>query len=389
VLGFPWTPRHHVHGGYSGWGRPLRSFHEPSKQMRRRWSFLSILIVLASVGCSEPGQKTSGESSTLRGSADTQVSSFDEVFEEEVSVVLPIGEEQVIGEVATALRWNGALAIVDRIEAQVLVFSPDGSEVLARLGGPGAGPGEFRDPSDAMEAPDGSLWVLDRLRGVIEVFSETFEHAGRSDWFSSNQANQFEPAPEVLGEGVIATGRPQLEGERYSPFAVSFIPSGGAEPRALYRIPRPDSRNKSPFLNPFVEVHDEQILIATRVSDSVWVHDPRTATTSTVQVGQPIYSPPDWPERDFAGGTDLMEWAQEQMLFEDMISHGDVLLGVFATFDATTREKSYHYTVYENGRVSAATGPTAVRLIASVDGRLVAFDELLDGRARMTEFSLR
>ncbi len=64
---------------------------------------------------------------------------------------------------------EGNLWIADPGLSRVRVFTADGG-LLFDLGGAGDGPGRFRAPVDVALDPDGSVWVVDEIREVVERF---------------------------------------------------------------------------------------------------------------------------------------------------------------------------------------------------------------------------
>ncbi|MDP3938065.1 MAG: hypothetical protein Q8R92_08000 [Deltaproteobacteria bacterium] len=62
------------------------------------------------------------------------------------------------------VRWG--VAIADPIEKRVFQFDTLGRPTRV-FGAPGSGPGEFRDPIDAVWVSEGQLLVLDRYKGIV------------------------------------------------------------------------------------------------------------------------------------------------------------------------------------------------------------------------------
>ena len=77
-------------------------------------------------------------------------------------------ERDQLGRVVdVVLLPDGGVAILDALPGVVRVYDPDG-RFLREVGGPGDGPGEFRDPID-LELVDGGLGVVTR-GGTLAVF---------------------------------------------------------------------------------------------------------------------------------------------------------------------------------------------------------------------------
>jgi hypothetical protein len=82
------------------------------------------------------------------------------------------GEEPLYGVVsafAVPPDVGGSIAVIDGASASLRLFDASGRE-LRRLGGPGDGPGEFRDLTAAGVLPPDSLWAYDFLAARITVF---------------------------------------------------------------------------------------------------------------------------------------------------------------------------------------------------------------------------
>lgn len=95
---------------------------------------------------------------------------LDEVFEEVARLRLAGSAEQPIGGISgLAIHPAGRIAVADRQSHRVYVFGADG-ELLAILGGPGEGPGEFRSPLDVAFGRDGRLFVAEAGFPRITVF---------------------------------------------------------------------------------------------------------------------------------------------------------------------------------------------------------------------------
>jgi streptogramin lyase len=71
--------------------------------------------------------------------------------------------------IALEADGRGRMYVLDAQAAQLRVFEADGRHVRS-VGGPGAGPGELRQPLGMAMAPDGALWVVDSGNGRFTVF---------------------------------------------------------------------------------------------------------------------------------------------------------------------------------------------------------------------------
>jgi DNA-binding beta-propeller fold protein YncE len=84
---------------------------------------------------------------------------------QELEELIPAGVIDRCGGIA-ACR-NGDIVITDVTNGAVLRFNPAG-QLDARVGRPGAGPGEFNRPGAVQEAQDGHLWVLDTFNYRVQ-----------------------------------------------------------------------------------------------------------------------------------------------------------------------------------------------------------------------------
>lgn len=84
------------------------------------------------------------------------------------------------------------LALVDRVENQVVVLGPTG-RVARRWGRHGAGPGELSFPTSLAAAPGGALWVWDASRPGLVGFSA--------------QGSPLPPSATLPGSGLVQSFR--------------------------------------------------------------------------------------------------------------------------------------------------------------------------------------
>jgi hypothetical protein len=72
---------------------------------------------------------------------------------------------------------DGNIAVLDRISADIRIFSPGGDHIQT-IGGRGGGPGELRNPLGLFIFPDGRLGVMDPWRSGIHTYTSTGEYIG-------------------------------------------------------------------------------------------------------------------------------------------------------------------------------------------------------------------
>jgi hypothetical protein len=95
--------------------------------------------------------------------------------------VLDGPEEEIFGQIRDILLWRDLVHILDEQSQTIKVFGMDG-RLVAEVGGPGEGPGEFRHPQAMVRLSNGKLIVsdIDRRLHVFEpsgdslVFAETW-----------------------------------------------------------------------------------------------------------------------------------------------------------------------------------------------------------------------
>jgi hypothetical protein len=90
---------------------------------------------------------------------------------------------------------EGDIAVLDRISADVRLFSPDG-EFIRKIGGRGAGPGEMHNPSGLFLFPDGRIGALDAWRSGLQIYSSDGEYQG----IGMEVSNNIHIFPEVIDD---------------------------------------------------------------------------------------------------------------------------------------------------------------------------------------------
>ncbi|HSN55300.1 MAG TPA: hypothetical protein VLT32_11540 [Candidatus Sulfomarinibacteraceae bacterium] len=110
---------------------------------------------------------------------------------------VPNGVVRRIGGLGTCA--NGDLLVTDAESGQVVRFRSDGS-VSARTGDVGGGDGQFNTPTAVVEAPDGSIWVLDtfnfrlqRLDPELRYLSQFGQHGDGSGHFALPKGLAVDP----------------------------------------------------------------------------------------------------------------------------------------------------------------------------------------------------
>jgi len=70
---------------------------------------------------------------------------------------------------------DGSIAVLDRISADIRVYSPEGV-YLRRAGGRGSGPGEMHNPLCLFLFPDGRMGAMDPWRSGLQIYSSDGEY---------------------------------------------------------------------------------------------------------------------------------------------------------------------------------------------------------------------
>lgn len=138
-----------------------------TQNLRLSYPLISLFLALALPACTE------GASEQRRGTIPT--ARFEDLFEE----VARIEFEEPFREVLTRINKigiapDGRIVIADPGSGKVRVYSPTG-RLLRSLGRNGDGPGEFRSPTDAAFAEDGSLFVINFAPPRVTRFTPELE----------------------------------------------------------------------------------------------------------------------------------------------------------------------------------------------------------------------
>lgn len=134
--------------------------------IRRAVLSLGVLVTVVALAAAS----ADGARETEARTPEPSTASFEEVFAEVERVELEEPDSALIADIQTlALGPGGQMAVPDRELDRVRVYGP-GGDLLADLGGEGAGPGELRGPGDAVFTRDGRLWVSDVGNGRLARF---------------------------------------------------------------------------------------------------------------------------------------------------------------------------------------------------------------------------
>jgi hypothetical protein len=143
---------------------------------------------------------------------------------------------------SVAFDAQGNLYVVDRDNARVQVFGPDG-RFLRQIGQKGQGPGELGLPLGVTILADGRVAVFDIANGAVSVFSQTgqYETLARPDpQFSGVRGLDFWSSPKggvFLQGGNIRLPGPGTPPEVLDSVPVLLVPIGGGPTRAIVQVP--------------------------------------------------------------------------------------------------------------------------------------------------------
>ncbi len=101
--------------------------------------------------------------------------------------VLEGPEEEIFGQIREIVLWRDFIHILDEQSQTIKVFSIDG-RLVAEVGGPGDGPGEFRHPQTMVRLSNGNLIVSDLRRRLY-----VFEPSGDSLVFAETWSTSLAP----------------------------------------------------------------------------------------------------------------------------------------------------------------------------------------------------
>ena len=127
---------------------------------------------------------------------------------------------------------DGNIAILDRISADIRLYTPDGV-YLRRVGGRGSGPGEMHNPLCLFLFPDGRMGALDPWRNGLQVYSSEEEYQGIGMEISSN----VHLYPEIVNDSIFISMKSEFVFEDgAAPVVAVFIGlfEMSAEPEITY-----------------------------------------------------------------------------------------------------------------------------------------------------------
>ncbi len=114
---------------------------------------------------------------------------------------------------------EGNIAILDRMSADIRLYSPDGL-YLGRAGGRGSGPGEMHNPLCLFLFPDGRMGALDPWRNGLQIYSSEEEYEG----IGMEVQNNVHLYPEVVSDSSFISIKTEFVfDEGAAPVAAVFV----------------------------------------------------------------------------------------------------------------------------------------------------------------------
>lgn len=189
--------------------------HIHRRGMRRRRLVIAGLLLIVSIGCSQPGQ--AGEITRSAASCELrQVAASNAEF------------SRISG---LAVDATGRVHVADAGALDVVVLSPDGS-VTERRGRGGRGPGEFSDLSGIQLTRGDSILTLDRQLNRLTWFPL---EGGEVRVLNLSQVSPFPPP-----FGVVQTGDGSLLVEYRQYYRADDDPADDADRRRSFRLLSPE-----------------------------------------------------------------------------------------------------------------------------------------------------
>lgn len=192
----------------------------------RRLLFLP-LLALFSQGCEAPGGSPEATAPTVTDSAGVQVVRFPGAALEvqssrqlarepsvRIGVVEGPDEYQWTRPTAAVRLADGSFAVAESTPAEIRIFSPEGT-FLRRIGRPGDGPGEFRNPQALTPDPEGGVLAWDARARRRSHFD------ARGALLSETTLQELSPLRSLVRTALLPDGRLVVVGGTEGPEALS------------------------------------------------------------------------------------------------------------------------------------------------------------------------
>lgn len=346
--------------------------------MRRGWMWTSALaLLLGAGGCVRPAEDVEDHAS------------LSSLFVEVRALELLTDPDDPIGGATAVIPWGDRIAVVDGIQKNVKVFDSLGALAMT-LGGPGDGPGEFREPVDGGILKRGDLVILDRPHMSLMRFDRRGDFVGATqlEGISANSMGVME-APGGDGEVLAVAYATRGDGAAQRLNGVHLLTTTGEYLRPLFAFEPPTRPDESPFHAARMGGDARKVAVGRMLSDTVYVIDWASAKVEAVSVAPIGYERPELPRRVLRSVPQLQEWAKGQTLLEDVEVAQGAVVARFSSFDHELGEVLSTFTVtrLETGVSTTVSGGNAERMFGG-GGRLFTLTLALDSRPVLREYTL-
>ncbi len=217
-------------------------------------------------------------------------------FPETGRVRLTTPPDNPIGDVSAVTSWRGHIVIVDELQSDAKVFNDSGRFVRS-LGGPGHGPGEFRQPFAAAAVAGGRLAVLDR-HGRLTLFDSTGALSATYD-LPIGVPGTMKAGPDSATLLVAAKlARDPSNLSTLSPFGVHQFSLEGTHLTSFRRNPAPISPNETSFNGTVLARAGTVVVVGQYSRNQLDAHDLTSGREWQLLAGASRYSAPDWKESE-------------------------------------------------------------------------------------------
>lgn len=346
-----------------------------------------VLLPFAAGVCLTLGLPACGESGRTPG--DDVLVPFEEVFRLQDEVQLRTAPDDPIGRGVHLVRWGGRFVLVDMIQANVKVFDPTG-RLVATLGGPGDGPGEFRMPVRAVALPDGRLAVLDQRHSAISFFDAagTFEKS----WTIPGQPVS---EIEVVEDGSKLLVVTQLYARDTDDWSIDSSRLGahlftidGELISSFYPVPEPVHQGEGSFQVLSGARMGSTVLIGLMTNNRIYHRNLSNGDEWWAEIGHSVYRSPDWKSAErVASMTQAVDWASSQLwLYALKTLDENLYLAEFTEPNAD----GFHYAVANlQGETIATTQLATYKIHQAVDELVYATRTDDDGEMYLARFRLQ
>jgi hypothetical protein len=286
------------------------------------------------------------------------------------AVSLKTAPNDPVGFAAHVVAWNGRIAVVDKLQSNIKVFDTTGT-LVATLGRPGRGPGEYRVPESLAVLSGQRLAVLDAtlLRITILDSTGTYLHS----W----------TLPGFVPGGLVLL---PVSGNLLIPMVGAAPGSAGAAPVLRVFSEAGDVIQafgesielvvplEGNFTGPVATAVGGTIVWTWATRNEVFHRDEESGRTWAAHVGQAVYRAPDWPKRASADREAIGAWGRKQMWVGHLLSYAaDRYLLRFNLELPNSADRLYAYALASvDGQTLGTVLPSRFRVHSAHDDELLA-----------------